>query len=390
MPTHSGTGEVLQVISVQAGRSTIRVLHWEQAPSRAMVSDQYRYNLNDHLGSCTLELDSAGEVISQEGYHPFGTTAWFAGRGEVEAIYKTVRYSGKERDATGLYYYGFRYYVPWLQRWLNPDPAGDVDGPNFYRMVRNNPLSYIDEHGQVPKNLNTAQGIHEAYKDFYSSIDRVLPFQIMKEVTQDKLNFKTGKASANMLEKAKAKRFTLRHYSSHPGMKGAEPPFVSIESNFSLVSQNKMTLGGKTGNTSEKDWTKAGNSAFTFFLLAVDGEVSDRGFLKNKTHFAEYDVADDEAMHEALGPDFANIEFFASSDVLDPKHARLETVPAVKGKLADLKALLLASAAISPVQLGRMESRVLLGALDQAFAGSLEVKLPGSVNVKQWHEKMTT
>lgn len=109
--THSGTGEVLQVISVQAGRSSVRVLHWESAPPKDMTNDQYRYSLNDHLGSCALELDSAGEVISQERYHPFGTTAWFAGRGEVEASYKTVRYSGKERDATGLYYYRFRYYV---------------------------------------------------------------------------------------------------------------------------------------------------------------------------------------------------------------------------------------------------------------------------------------
>ncbi|VVP67200.1 hypothetical protein PS914_00496 [Pseudomonas fluorescens] len=145
--THSGTGEVLQVISVQAGRSTIRVLHWEQAPSRATVSDQYRYSLNDHLGSCSLELDSAGEVISQEGYHPFGTTAWFADRGEVEASYKTVRYSGKEQDATGLYYYGFRYYVPWLQRWANPDPAGYADGINLYQMVGNNPVNFIDQRG---------------------------------------------------------------------------------------------------------------------------------------------------------------------------------------------------------------------------------------------------
>ncbi|MGF6202129.1 RHS repeat-associated protein [Pseudomonas laurylsulfatiphila] len=144
---YSGTGEVLQVINVQAGRSSVRVLHWESAPPKGMGIDQYRYHLNDHLGSCTLELDDDGEVISQERYHPYGTTAWFAGRGEVEASYRAVRYSGKERDATGLYYYGFRYYVPWLQRWLNPDPAGPVDGLNLYSMVRNNPISYRDADG---------------------------------------------------------------------------------------------------------------------------------------------------------------------------------------------------------------------------------------------------
>jgi len=147
---YSGTGEVLQVINVQAGRSSVRVLHWESETPKDAANDQYRYHLNDHLGSCTLELDDDGEVISQERYHPYGTTAWFAGRGEVEASYRTVRYSGKERDATGLYYYGFRYYVAGWQRWLNPDPAGEVDGLNFYRMVRNNPARWFDEYGLSP------------------------------------------------------------------------------------------------------------------------------------------------------------------------------------------------------------------------------------------------
>ncbi|WP_223532222.1 RHS repeat domain-containing protein [Pseudomonas sp. GL-RE-20] len=146
----SGTGKMLQVISVQAGRSSVRVLHWESASPKDMGNDQYRYHLNDHLGSCTLELDDDGEVISQERYHPYGTTAWFAGRGEVEASYRTVRYSGKERDATGLYYYGFRYYVAGRQRWLNPDPAGDVDGVNLFNMVGNQPVVFRDEQGLAP------------------------------------------------------------------------------------------------------------------------------------------------------------------------------------------------------------------------------------------------
>ncbi|MBS4089964.1 RHS repeat protein [Pseudomonas rustica] len=145
--THSGTGEALQVITVQAGRSSVRVLHWESEPPKDIANDQYRYSLNDHLGSCALELDSSGDIISQERYHPFGTTAWFAGRSEIEAGYKTVRYSGQERDATGLYYYGFRYYAPWMQRWLNPDPAGSSDGLNFYVMVRNNPVRLRDRRG---------------------------------------------------------------------------------------------------------------------------------------------------------------------------------------------------------------------------------------------------
>jgi insecticidal toxin complex protein TccC len=152
--THSGTGETLQIITVQAGRSSVQVLHWESEPPKGIGNDQHRYSLADHLGSCTLELDSAGQVISHERYHPFGTTAWFAGREEVEASYKRLRYSGKERDCTGLYYYGFRYHVAWLQRWLNPDPAGVVDGLNLYTFAKNNPSSGYDVQGLSYKGAN--------------------------------------------------------------------------------------------------------------------------------------------------------------------------------------------------------------------------------------------
>jgi len=110
-------------------------------------NDQLRYCFDDHLGSSAFEVDAQAKPISQEVYYPFGGTAWLAGRHAVETSYKTIRYSGKERDATGLYYYGARYYAPWLQRWLSPDPAGEVDGLNRYLMVGNNPVVNIDLDG---------------------------------------------------------------------------------------------------------------------------------------------------------------------------------------------------------------------------------------------------
>ncbi|SER98972.1 RHS repeat-associated core domain-containing protein, partial [Pseudomonas sp. NFACC02] len=145
--TNTATGEVLHVITVTAGRSDVRVLHWQAGKPESLENDQVRYSLSDHLGSSTLELDAEAQLISQEIYYPYGETAWFAGRNEVEVNYKTIRYSGKERDATGLYYYGLRYYAPWLMRWINPDPAGAIDGMNVYRMVSGNPMNRVDDNG---------------------------------------------------------------------------------------------------------------------------------------------------------------------------------------------------------------------------------------------------
>ncbi|MBK5397756.1 RHS repeat protein [Pseudomonas sp. TH39(2020)] len=139
--------ERLEVITLQAGRCNVRYLHWTKGRPDGIAANQLRYSLDDHLGSSSIELDDKAWLISQESYLPYGGTAWVASRSAVEADYRTIRYSGKERDASGLYYYGHRYYAPWLQRWISPDPAGPVDGLNLYAMVGNNPVRFIDHQG---------------------------------------------------------------------------------------------------------------------------------------------------------------------------------------------------------------------------------------------------
>ncbi|WP_072080552.1 RHS repeat domain-containing protein, partial [Yersinia pseudotuberculosis] len=162
--------EDFQVMTVgAAGRAQVRVLHWERGQPADIVNDQLRYSFDNHIGSALIELDSDGDIISQEEYYPFGGTAVLASRNTMEAKYKTVRYSGKERDTTGLYYYGYRYYQPWLGRWLSADPAGTIDGLNLYRMVRNNPIKLVDRDGLQPDKIigleNYAEYLEETIED---------------------------------------------------------------------------------------------------------------------------------------------------------------------------------------------------------------------------------
>ncbi len=116
-------------------------------PSSA-ISTTIRYQLSNILESVSLELDETGQIISYEEYYPYGGSSYIAGRNQTETSSKRYRYSGKERDdETGLYYYGARYYAPWLQRWIAPDPAGVVDGHNLYQFVRSNPTRLKDSDG---------------------------------------------------------------------------------------------------------------------------------------------------------------------------------------------------------------------------------------------------
>ncbi|CNF36608.1 RHS repeat protein [Yersinia kristensenii] len=173
--THQGEAlkEELHTVTVgEGGRAQVRVLHWASGLPVGINNNQVRYSYDNLIGSSGLEVDREGNLISLEEYYPYGGTAVWAARSRVEASYKTHRYSGKERDATGLYYYGYRYYQSWLGRWLSADPAGTVDGLNLYRMVRNNPVTYRDENGLQPVRLfygmNESRNKHsQANQDFH-------------------------------------------------------------------------------------------------------------------------------------------------------------------------------------------------------------------------------
>ncbi|WP_290608457.1 RHS repeat domain-containing protein [Arsenophonus sp. ENCA] len=133
-------------------QAQVQVLHWQTGKPTGIENNQLRYSYHNLIGSSAIEIDGQGQVISQEEYYPYGGSSIWTTSSQVEADYKIFRYSGKERDATGLYYYGHRYYQPWIGRWLSSDPAGTVDGLNLYRMVKNNPIMYSDERGESSRN----------------------------------------------------------------------------------------------------------------------------------------------------------------------------------------------------------------------------------------------
>lgn len=144
---HTQPGKRLSRLEIDAGGARVTVLQWEHGRPSDVGAEQLQFSLLDHLNSHLLELDEHAQLLSQEHYYPYGTTAWWATNDTQRANYKVRRYAGMERDATGLYYYGLRYYAPWLQRWISPDPLGEVDGLNLYAMTLGNPLRFRDADG---------------------------------------------------------------------------------------------------------------------------------------------------------------------------------------------------------------------------------------------------
>ena len=133
-------------------------------PSQTII----RYQLANHLDNASLELNETGEIISYEEYHPFGTTSYRSGCSEVEVSLKRYKYVFKELDnETGLYYYGMRYYAPWIARFIRVDPL-QFEYPHYtpFQYAGNKPISYIDldgaEEAEPEKQLDLLKQIGKA------------------------------------------------------------------------------------------------------------------------------------------------------------------------------------------------------------------------------------
>jgi len=122
------------------------------APQPLEPDSTIRYQLDNLLRSASVELDADAAVISYEEYYPYGGTSYQGGRSVAEVSLKRYRFTGKERDEeTGFYYFGSRYYAPWLGRWTSPDPEGLVDGTCLYQYCGGDPVALHDPTGTQSK-----------------------------------------------------------------------------------------------------------------------------------------------------------------------------------------------------------------------------------------------
>lgn len=96
-------------------------------------------------------LNSSQSMVARYRYDPFGNTISTSGS---LATANTYRFSSKEIHVnSGMYYYGYRFYDPNLQRWSNRDPINENGGLNLYRFAANDPLSQADTDGLSLKDI---------------------------------------------------------------------------------------------------------------------------------------------------------------------------------------------------------------------------------------------
>ena len=99
--------------------------------------------LPDALGSTVALGDGTGTLQTQYTYEPFGMTTQTG-----TASTSSYKYTGREDNGTGLFYYRARYYQPRFQRFISEDPIGFLGGDmNLYSYVFGDPASLVDPLG---------------------------------------------------------------------------------------------------------------------------------------------------------------------------------------------------------------------------------------------------
>jgi len=107
---------------------------------------QLYWLLHDHLGSTQLTINDATDDAADLRYRAYGELRYVSGDPQT-----TYRFTGQRYDeATGLYYYGARYYDPHLGRFIQPDSAYSSPTSNRYTYALNNPVRYTDPTGRYP------------------------------------------------------------------------------------------------------------------------------------------------------------------------------------------------------------------------------------------------
>jgi RHS repeat-associated protein len=123
----------------------------------------------DANGNITDYVDASGAVVAHREYDAYGNTV--ASSGQMVNDFN-FWFSSKYLDQeTGLLYYGYRYYVPEIGRWVGRDPienTGFTFIPRFYRyrsmlglrvssgtpnlfsFVNNEPILWFDFMGAIP------------------------------------------------------------------------------------------------------------------------------------------------------------------------------------------------------------------------------------------------
>ncbi len=123
---------------------------WKTEKQGKEFDDVWFYHC-DHLGTPQEMTDHTGAIVWKAQYKAWGECKVKPAKSDFfensETISNNIRFQGQYFDQeTGLYYNRYRYYSPYVGRFISKNPIGLLGGYNLYRYV-DNPIAWIDPFG---------------------------------------------------------------------------------------------------------------------------------------------------------------------------------------------------------------------------------------------------
>ncbi|WP_335953231.1 RHS repeat-associated core domain-containing protein [Acinetobacter higginsii] len=146
-------------------------LLWRKTAPAKNLDDICFYHC-DHLGTPQEMSDTQGQMVWKAEYKAWGerVSAKLASNffENSEIVTNNIRFQGQYFDEeTGLHYNRYRYYSPYVGRFISKDPIGLLGGNNNYAYAPN-PVEWVDplgltrrgRHGNLRKVKNGGQSHH--------------------------------------------------------------------------------------------------------------------------------------------------------------------------------------------------------------------------------------
>lgn len=141
--TLQGAGGIGGLLARSDNQKIVPAILCPEYPNPQNVVTSYYFS--DANGNITALVSPNGMLLAQYKYDPFGNLISKTG---LMADINKYRFSSKGwEENAGVYCYGYRFYDPNLQRWLNRDPIQELGDMNLFRFVMNAVFFWVDPFG---------------------------------------------------------------------------------------------------------------------------------------------------------------------------------------------------------------------------------------------------
>ncbi|WYZ35516.1 hypothetical protein EsH8_X_000163 [Colletotrichum jinshuiense] len=224
----------------ESGRRLLLIDHRTIGSDIRAPDTVYRYQLANHQGSATTEVDQDANILSYEEYTPYGASSLRSTFGQTE-VPKRYRFLGKELDESGLYQLGARYYAAWLGRFTSADPKGAADGLNLYQYAQSNPVMLADPGGTQAGPVDSALGWTQKVL-----ADRRNLVRLARENLSSAFSWRSKLGTNNNIFGDRATKDFVRMLQNKAGEAGAK--FAQFEETFGTSRMDALFReGGEAG-----------------------------------------------------------------------------------------------------------------------------------------------